>query len=66
MVNFLYLDLGSNIGAFTVPVASMRRQVVAVDMMKENLHYIRMSLWKAGLLDFVHLVNRAVRYFILN
>ena len=55
------LDLGSNIGAYTLPVASMGRRVVAVDMMRDNLAYIKTSLAQAGLESYVEMVNNAVR-----
>ena len=55
------LDLGSNIGAYTLPVASMERRVVAVDMMRDNLAYIKTSLAQAGLESYVEMVNNAVR-----
>ena len=55
------LDLGSNIGAYTLPVASMGRRVVAVDMMRDNLAYIKTSLAQAGLESYVEMVNNAIR-----
>ena len=57
----VFLDLGSNIGAYTLPVASMRRRVVAVDMMRDNLAYIKTSLAMTGLETYVEMVNNAVR-----
>ena len=57
----VFLDLGSNIGAYTLPVASMRRRVVAVDMMRDNLAYIKTSLAQASLDDYVEMVHNAVR-----
>ena len=57
----VFLDLGSNIGAYTLPVASMRRRVVAVDMMMDNLAYIKTSLAQAGLESNVEMVHNAVR-----
>ena len=57
----VFLDLGSNIGAYTLPVASMRRRVVAVDMMRDNLAYIKTSLSQAGLDSYVEMVNNAIR-----
>ena len=57
----VFLDLGSNIGAFTLPVASMGRRVVAVDLMRDNLAYIKTSLAHVGLERYVALVNNAVR-----
>ena len=57
----VFLDLGSNIGAYTLPVASMRRRVVAVDMMRDNLAYIKTSLNKAGLDNYVEMIHNAIR-----
>ena len=57
----VFLDLGSNIGAYTLPVASMRRRVVAVDMMRDNLAYIKTSLIKAGLDNYVEMIHNAIR-----
>ena len=57
----VFLDLGSNIGAYTLPVASMRRRVVAVDMMRDNLAYIKTSLSQADLDTYIEMVNNAVR-----
>ena len=100
----VFLDIGSNIGAYTVPggnsepgivssvwgggvggglmgglrvilgsmkhialfqvptlVASMRRRVVAVDMMMDNLVFIKTSLSQGSLDNYVELVHNAVR-----
>ena len=59
---FYFQDAGSNIGAFTIPVASMKRKVIAVDLMIENLAFIKKSLSFANLTKYVHLVNRAIRF----
>ena len=55
------IDIGCNIGAFTLPVANMKRKVVAVDMMEDNLAYIKKSLIEADILEYVQLVHNAVR-----
>ena len=55
------IDIGCNIGAFTLPVANMKRKVVAVDMMEDNLAYIKKSLIDADILEYVQLVHNAVR-----
>ena len=57
----IFIDVGCNIGVYTLAVAAMKRQVVAVDMMIDNLSYIRESLARSGLTSFVHLVNNAIR-----
>ena len=57
----VFIDGGSNIGVYTLAVAAMRRKVVAVDMMMDNLAYIRESLSRSGLTAFVQLVNNALR-----
>lgn len=64
MPDAAFLDLGSNIGAFSVPVAAIQpwRQVVAVDPMAINLAYIKRSLEKNLLWDTerVKLIHSAV------
>merc|ERR1719270_313550 len=56
----VFLDIGSNIGSYTLPVANMGRKVVAVDMMEDNLGYIKTSLIKSNLTQYVQLVHNAV------
>ena len=57
----VFIDAGSNIGVYSLAVAAMRRQVVAVDMMLDNLAYIRESLNRRGLSTYVTLLNNALR-----
>ena len=61
----LRVILGSmkHIAMFQVPtlVASMRRRVVAVDMMMDNLVFIKTSLSQGSLDNYVELVHNAVR-----
>jgi len=54
------LDLGSNIGMYSLAVAGMNRRAVAVDALIENLAYIRHSLVMAGRVSLVDLVARPV------
>ena len=42
-------------------VASLKRPVIAVDMMADNLAFIRESLKRAKLTDYVELINNAIR-----
>ena len=51
-------DGGCNIGVFTVMVAAMRRRVVAVDILQENIDFVKTSL---SLMDSLGLVE-----FVLN
>ncbi len=51
-----FLDLGSNIGMFTVAVAAMGRKVKAVDAGFENHAYTRTSLQLASNLHNVDLI----------
>ncbi|XP_052761806.1 uncharacterized protein LOC128204430 [Mya arenaria] len=44
-----FLDLGCNIGAFTIPMAKLGRRVIAVDANKENLKMLATSLHLGGL-----------------
>ena len=54
-------DLGSNIGMFSVTVASMGRKVVAVDASIQNLAYIHKLVSLNGNEENVKLINNAVR-----
>ena len=56
----IYKDIGANIGMYTVLVASMDRQVVAVDADPENLAYIRKSLDLQNTTNRVRLFSNAV------
>jgi len=55
-----FLDIGANIGMWTVAVAAMHRNVVAVDADPVNLAYIRKSLDLGGTEDYVRLVYNSV------
>ena len=57
---FCIEDIGANIGMYTVLVASMDRQVVAVDADPENLAYIRKSLDLQNTTNRVRLFSNAV------
>ena len=51
---------------YTIMVASMGRDVVAVDAMADNLAYIRTSLKLGNKEDRVVLVHNPIRYFLLD
>lgn len=57
----VFLDIGANIGMYTVVVAAMNRKVIAVDADPKNLAYIRKALVIAKKTDYVDLINNAVR-----
>ena len=57
----VFLDIGANIGIYTVLVAAAKRQVVAVDAMLENLAYITHSLNISGTSNYVRLLGNPVR-----
>lgn len=57
----VFLDIGSNIGMYTVMMAAAGRQVVAVDAMLVNLAYIHQSLMFGNTTQFVRLLNNPVR-----
>ena len=59
------LDAGCNIGMYTIMVAAMDREVVAVDAMAENLAYVTKSLDIINKTDKVVLVNNPIRYICL-
>ncbi|XP_052761803.1 uncharacterized protein LOC128204427 [Mya arenaria] len=55
-----FLDLGCNIGAFTIPIAKLGRRVIAVDANKENLKMLATSLHLGGLDENVTLIWNGV------
>jgi len=57
----VFLDCGSNIGMYSVVMASAKRDVVAVDAMLENLAYIHHSLMLTGNRHYARLLNNPVR-----
>jgi len=58
--NATFLDVGSNIGMYTVVVAAMKRQVVAVDADPVNLAYVRRSLDLTSHTEYVRIVYNSV------
>jgi len=54
------LDIGANLGIYSLAVAAMGRKAVAVDAVAENLSYIRHSLRLAGRANMVRLLDRPV------
>ena len=57
----VFLDLGSNIGMYTLVIATMRRKVIAVDADPKNLAYIRQSLAIEKTTKYVDLIYNAIR-----
>ena len=54
------LDVGCNIGMFTLMAAGLGRRVLAVDAVAENLAYVHASLEKDGRTELVTLVHNSV------
>ena len=61
LCTYTFVDGGCNIGMYTLMVAAMGREVVAVDAMADNLAYIRTSLQLANTENLVTLVHHAIR-----
>ena len=57
----VFLDVGSNIGMYSVLIAAMRRKVIAVDADPSNLAYIRQSLEITKKSDYVELIYNSIR-----
>lgn len=57
----VFLDIGANIGMYTVMVAAMGRKVIAVDPLMNNLALIHNSLNKVNNTKMVSLVNNPIR-----
>ena len=62
----VFLDIGANIGMYTVLVAAARRKVVAVDAVMENLAYIHHSLNISGTSQYARLLLNPVRYSLVS
>ena len=60
----VFLDIGANIGMYTLVIAAMRRQVLAVDADSRNLAYIRKSLEISKTTDYVELIYNAIRFVV--
>jgi len=56
----VFLDVGANIGMFTLVIAAMKRKVISVDADPQNLAYIRQSLEIAKNRDYVELIYNAI------
>ena len=54
------LDVGANLGLYTVWAASMNHDVIAVEMLEENLLLLRHSLAKNNISGLTTLVNNAL------
>ena len=57
----VFLDVGANIGMYTVMIAAMRRKVIAVDADPRNLAYISQSLEYAKTTIYVQLIYNSIR-----
>jgi len=60
-LQFTHPDIGANLGMYSVVVAAMNRQVVAVDADPHNLAYIRKSLDLEGNTHNVRIIYNSVR-----
>ena len=58
----VFLDIGANIGMYTVVIAAMRRRVIAVDADPINLAYIRKSLEIENTTDYVEIIYNSIRF----
>jgi len=56
----VFLDVGSNIGMYSVTIAAAKHRVVAVDALLENLAYVHHSVVLGGNRQNVRLVNNPV------
>ena len=57
----MFLDVGANIGMYTVMIAAMKRKVIAVDADPRNLAYIRKSLENSKTEEYVELIYNSIR-----
>ena len=59
-LNLGFIDIGANIGVYTLAVASVGRQVVAVEPSLSNIKRLQKSLYTGNLRDKVTLIKNAV------
>ena len=57
----VFLDIGANIGMYTLVIAAMRRRVISVDADPSNLAYIRQSLELENTTDYVEIIYNSIR-----
>ena len=57
----VFLDIGCNIGTYTLVMAAAGREVVGVDAMLNNLAYIHTSLALSNTSHLVRLLHNPVR-----
>ena len=57
----VFLDVGANIGMYTLVIAALKRSVIAVDADSINLAYIRQSLEILKTRDNVELIYNSIR-----
>ena len=62
----VFLDVGANIGMFTVVIAAMKRNVIAVDADSRNLAFLRKSLELGNTRDYVELINNIIGLMLPN
>ena len=58
----VFLDIGANIGMYSLVIAAMRRKVIAVDADPNNLAYIKKSQETEQKTDNIKLIYNAIRY----
>ena len=54
------IDIGANLGTYTLPAAHTGHQVIAVEMVPRTAAHLRASITKGGITNKVTLINSAV------
>jgi len=57
---FVFVDLGANIGAYTLAVAHLKRHVIAVEPNLRTVQLLAQSVYLGGVSGYVTLLNNAV------
>jgi len=57
---FVFIDIGANIGAYTLAVAHMRRHVIAVEPNLRTVQLLAQSVYLGGVSGYVTLLNNAI------
>ena len=58
--NLVFLDIGCNIGVYTMYISKLRTRCVGIDAVKDNLRLLSKSLLQANLSDQVTLIWNAI------
>ena len=60
----VFIDIGANIGMYTLVIAALKRNVIAVDAAPFNLAYIKQSSEISKTRKYIELIYNSIRWII--